>query len=179
MSKPESVLKNVVHKILWDFKIQTNHSTQTQRPDLVLINKKKRICYLVVVKKMKFKLHIQFVSMGHGCFCILCQFVAFVYNVINSPPPLSLSPHSRYLLFSCELTISVLTMLIHVGVVLVPFRSYVKVISYAISLVCRLKYPYSCFSSHFSCLQSFLWLWLVPVAVINSLSALFIYSSSP
>ena len=30
-----------------------------------------------------------------------------------------------------------------------PFHNHVKVISYRISPVCRLKYPYNCFSSHF------------------------------
>ena len=47
MHKPESVLENETHKILWDFEIKTDHSIPAKRPDLVLINKKKRSCPLV------------------------------------------------------------------------------------------------------------------------------------
>ena len=45
--KPESVLENETHKILWDFEIQTDHLITARRPDLVLINKKKRTCHIV------------------------------------------------------------------------------------------------------------------------------------
>ena len=38
MHKPESVLENETHKILWDFEIQTDHLIPARRPDLVLIN---------------------------------------------------------------------------------------------------------------------------------------------
>ena len=34
-------------KILWDFEILTDHLILARRPDLVLINKKKRICLLM------------------------------------------------------------------------------------------------------------------------------------
>ena len=37
--KPESVLENKMHKILWDFKIQTNHPILARRLDLVSIDK--------------------------------------------------------------------------------------------------------------------------------------------
>ena len=37
--KPEFILKNELHKILWE--IKTDHPTQTRWPDSVLINKKK------------------------------------------------------------------------------------------------------------------------------------------
>ena len=47
MHKPESVLENETHKILWDFEIQTDHLITARRPDLVLINKKKRTCHIV------------------------------------------------------------------------------------------------------------------------------------
>ena len=36
--KPESVLENVMHKILWYFEIQIDHLTLTRRPDIVFIN---------------------------------------------------------------------------------------------------------------------------------------------
>ena len=38
------------HKILWDFKLQTDHLISARRPDLVIINnnnKKKRTCRIV------------------------------------------------------------------------------------------------------------------------------------
>ena len=41
MHKPESTLENGLHKILWDFEMQTDHLFQLRRPDLELINKKK------------------------------------------------------------------------------------------------------------------------------------------
>ena len=40
MQKPESVLLNEMHKVLWDFEIQTDHLISTRWPDLVIINKK-------------------------------------------------------------------------------------------------------------------------------------------
>ena len=45
MHKPESVLENETHKILWDFEIQTDPLITARRPDLVLINKKKKLSY--------------------------------------------------------------------------------------------------------------------------------------
>ena len=45
--KPESVLENKTHKILWDFEIQTDHQIPARRPDLVVINKKERTCHLI------------------------------------------------------------------------------------------------------------------------------------
>ena len=33
----ESILENETHKIQWDFEIQTDASTQTRKPGLVLI----------------------------------------------------------------------------------------------------------------------------------------------
>ena len=42
MHNPESNLENETHKTLWDFEIQTNHLISARRPDLVIVNKKKR-----------------------------------------------------------------------------------------------------------------------------------------
>ena len=39
--KPESVLENEVHKILWDFYIQADHLILPRKPDLVIIAKKR------------------------------------------------------------------------------------------------------------------------------------------
>ena len=42
MHNPESVLENEVHKILWDFEIQTNHQIFARQPDLVIVKKKQK-----------------------------------------------------------------------------------------------------------------------------------------
>ena len=44
---PAPVLENDSHKLLWDFNIQTDHLIPTRRPDLIIINKRKRICKIV------------------------------------------------------------------------------------------------------------------------------------
>ena len=36
-----------MHKLLWDFNIQTDHVILARRPDLIIINKKKRTCKIV------------------------------------------------------------------------------------------------------------------------------------
>ena len=49
MHNPEPVLENYTHKFLWDFNIQTDHLIPARRPDLIIINKKKKmkICKIV------------------------------------------------------------------------------------------------------------------------------------
>ena len=48
MHKPEFILENKTHRIVWDSEIQMDHQILARRPDLVLINKKKReTCHLV------------------------------------------------------------------------------------------------------------------------------------
>ena len=42
MHNPASVLENDTHKLPWDFDIQTDHLISARRPDLIIINKKKR-----------------------------------------------------------------------------------------------------------------------------------------
>ena len=42
MHKPKPVLENETHKILWDFKIETDHLILARRPDLVIVKKKKK-----------------------------------------------------------------------------------------------------------------------------------------
>ena len=44
MHNPAPVLENDSHKLLWDFNIQTDHLIPARRPDLIIINQKKRIC---------------------------------------------------------------------------------------------------------------------------------------
>ena len=46
MHKPESVLENEMHEILWDFEILTYYPLPTKRPAQVLINKE-RTCLLM------------------------------------------------------------------------------------------------------------------------------------
>ena len=47
MHNPAPVLENATHKLLWDFNIQTDHLIPAWRPDLIIINKKKRTCKIV------------------------------------------------------------------------------------------------------------------------------------
>ena len=42
MHNPTPVLEYDTHKLLWDFDIQTDHLISPRRPDLIIINKKKR-----------------------------------------------------------------------------------------------------------------------------------------
>ena len=42
MHNPAPVLENDTHKFLWDFNIQTDHLILARRPDLMIINNKKR-----------------------------------------------------------------------------------------------------------------------------------------
>ena len=48
MHSPAPVLENDTHKLLWDLNIQTDHLILARRPDLIIINKKKkRTCKIV------------------------------------------------------------------------------------------------------------------------------------
>ena len=47
MNNPESILETETHKLLWDFKIQTDHLILTRRSKLVMINKKKKTCRIM------------------------------------------------------------------------------------------------------------------------------------
>ena len=42
MRNPESILENEMHKILWNFEIQTDHLISARRPDLVIVKNKKK-----------------------------------------------------------------------------------------------------------------------------------------
>ena len=42
MHNPAPVLENDTHKLQWDFDIHTDHLISARRPDLIIINKKKR-----------------------------------------------------------------------------------------------------------------------------------------
>ena len=41
---PAPLLENDTHKLLWDFNIQTDHLISGRSPDLIIINKKYKIC---------------------------------------------------------------------------------------------------------------------------------------
>ena len=47
MHNPAPVLENTTYKLLWDFDIHTDHLISARRPDLIIINKKKRNCKVV------------------------------------------------------------------------------------------------------------------------------------
>ena len=42
MHIPAPILENDTHKLLWDFDIQTDHLISARRPDLIIINHKKK-----------------------------------------------------------------------------------------------------------------------------------------
>ena len=44
---PVSVLENEDDKILWDISIQTDPVIESQRPDLVVVDKKERSCKII------------------------------------------------------------------------------------------------------------------------------------
>ena len=46
--EPESVLENEDHKVLRVFSIQTDHSIEARRPDLVVVHEKERSCKIIV-----------------------------------------------------------------------------------------------------------------------------------
>ena len=56
MHNPAAVLENDTHKLLWDFDIQTDHLISARRPDLIVINNKKRICKIVDFADHRIKL---------------------------------------------------------------------------------------------------------------------------
>ena len=47
MHNPAPVQENDSHKLQWDFNIQTDHLIPARRPDLIIINKRTRICKIV------------------------------------------------------------------------------------------------------------------------------------
>ena len=47
MHNPESVLENATHKILRGFVIEVDQLNLAWRPDLVIVNKKKKSCRIV------------------------------------------------------------------------------------------------------------------------------------
>ena len=47
MHNPAPILENATHKLLWDFNIQTDHLIPARKPDLIIINQKKRTCKIV------------------------------------------------------------------------------------------------------------------------------------
>ena len=44
MHNPGAVLENDTHQFLWDFDIETDPIISARRPDLIIMNKKKRTC---------------------------------------------------------------------------------------------------------------------------------------
>ena len=45
--EPESVLENEDYKVLWDFSTQTDHVIEARKPDLVVVDQKRRTCKIV------------------------------------------------------------------------------------------------------------------------------------
>ena len=42
MHNQESAQENEMHKLLWDFEIQTDHQISARRPDLIIVNNNKK-----------------------------------------------------------------------------------------------------------------------------------------
>ena len=55
MHKPEPILENINHNILWEFEMEANHLIPTRRPDLALSNMKKELQWITELKSMKAK----------------------------------------------------------------------------------------------------------------------------
>ena len=53
MYNPESILENEMHKILWDFEIQTDHLISARRSDLGIVKKNMPNCGLYLKVKLK------------------------------------------------------------------------------------------------------------------------------
>ena len=47
MHNPAPDLENNTYKLLWDFDIDSDHLIPARRPDLIIINKKKRTCKII------------------------------------------------------------------------------------------------------------------------------------
>ena len=47
MHNPESILENVMHKLIWYFVIESDHLILVRQPDHVTVNKKKRTYQIV------------------------------------------------------------------------------------------------------------------------------------
>ena len=51
MHNQSSFLENVMHKLLWNFEIQTDHEILARRPDLIIIKKKKKEKKRIIIIK--------------------------------------------------------------------------------------------------------------------------------
>ena len=56
MHNPASALENDTHKLLWNFDIQTDHLITARRPDLIIINHKKKIVDFAALADHRIKL---------------------------------------------------------------------------------------------------------------------------
>ena len=129
------------------------------------------------------------------CLLLYCFCPSFPHLINMLLTVSSLSPYNLHFLFFCVSSIIALILLVLmvlfwaiikrdlVSPLKFPLLSYAQVISYAILLACRLKYPYSCFSSYLCFLDSVVFLFdlklLLYLAAVISLSFLFfVYSSS-
>ena len=89
------VLENDTHKLQWDFDAQTDHPIPARRPNLIIINKKKRICkivdfavpadhriklkeyekdkYLDLARKKLWNMKVTIIPTGVGAFCTVTK----------------------------------------------------------------------------------------------------------
>ena len=119
------------------------------------------VVHLFVWPNLNFLHNSQWIAFPTQSCLVLYSFCAsLLHSFIMGWIVSSLSQHNLHLLFCCFLSIFastslVLTVLFYaairrdsVSLFRLPFLSHVHVFSREISLVCRLKFSYSCFSSH-------------------------------
>ena len=120
------------------------------------------IYHFLVLSNLNF-LHIsQWITLPTRSCIVLFSFRAnLLHSLIMWLIVSSLSPHSLHLLFCCVLSIHALIWLVllalfcaairrvSVSLLRFPFLSLVQVFSCEMMFICRLKRPYSCFSSYF------------------------------
>ena len=134
-----------------------------------------RVLHIPLVRMVKFKLLAQF-SLDHlahplmsSLIISLCKFTAVAYYVIDrfvfiaAYSTFTIFFHPVYSRFDIVLITFFCAAIRRDSFSLLrfPFLCHVQVFSCAILLVCLLKYPYSCFSSHFYLLIFFALLMLV------------------
>ena len=120
------------------------------------------IHHLVVWLNFTFWLNSRWIIFPTQSCLDLCSFCASLLHLLIIWLTISsFLPHNQHLLFCCISSNSTLISLVlmalfsaairrdWVSLLRFPFRNYAQVFSCEISLVCHLKYPYSCFPSRF------------------------------
>ena len=131
-----------------------------------------RISFIRMVK-LQFLQRSQWITFPTQSYLVLYTFCANLWHLLIIWLIVSsLLPHNQHLLFCCVLSVFAWTFVLMAlfsavirkdsgSLLRFLFVSHAQVFSCDILFVCRLKYPYSCFSSHFCFLVIVLLLILV------------------